>query len=63
MSADVLTGLLVTLAVLWMAGVAFAVWWLMRVVTPFIRDIMETGGEEEKRKVMDALYPPRFRRD
>lgn len=60
---DALTVLIAALAILWVAGVAFAIWWLMRVVTPFIRDVMETGDEEDKRKVINALYPPRFRRD
>jgi flagellar basal body-associated protein FliL len=60
---DALTVLIAALVVLWIAGVAFAVWWLSSRVVPLVRDILETGGEEEKRKVIDALYPPRFRRD
>lgn len=60
---DALTVLIAVLAILWVAGVAFAFWWLNRVVTPAVREILEQGGEEGERKVINALYPPRFRRD
>lgn len=60
---DALTVLIAILAILWVAGVAFAFWWLNRVVTPAVREILEQGGEEGERKVINALYPPRFRRD
>jgi flagellar basal body-associated protein FliL len=59
---DALTVFMVALVVLWIAGVAFAVWWLFSRVTPLVREVMESGDEEEKRKVINALYPPRFRR-
>jgi hypothetical protein len=60
---DALTVLIAALAILWVAGVAFAVWWLSSVITPAVREILESGDEEERRKVINALYPPRFRRD
>lgn len=60
---DALTVLIVALAVLWIAGVTFAIWWLNRVITPAVREILKEGGLEGQRKVIDALYPPRFRRD
>lgn len=57
---DALTVLIAILVTLWVAGVAFAVWWLNKVITPAVREILEEGGEEERRKVINALYPPRF---
>jgi hypothetical protein len=60
---DALTVVIVILAALWAAGVAFSVWWLNRVVTPLVREVMESGSEEERRKIINALYPPRFPRD
>lgn len=60
---DALTVLLVILAILWVAGVAISIWWLMFRVTPAIRELLESGDEEARAKVINALYPPRFRRD
>jgi flagellar basal body-associated protein FliL len=60
---DALTVAIAVLVTLWVAGVAFAVWWLSSVITPAVREILESGDEEERRKVINALYPPRFRRD
>ena len=60
---DALTVLIVALAILWIAGVTFAIWWLNKVITPAVREILEVEGEEGERKVINALYPPRFRRD
>jgi hypothetical protein len=59
---DVLTVVLVTLVILWIAGVALSVWWLMFKVTPAIKELMELGDEEDRAKVINALYPPRFPR-
>lgn len=60
---DALTVFIVILAILWVAGVAISIWWLTFKVTPAIRELMESGDQEDRAKVINALYPPRFRRD
>jgi hypothetical protein len=54
---------LVALITLWVVGVILFWGWVSIKVVPLLRDTMENGTSEEKEKVRNALYPPRFFRD
>lgn len=57
----------VTAVLLWAVGVWFVLVTLVgfivyRKLMPGIREIMESGTEAEKREVLKAVFPPRFKR-
>lgn len=47
---------------IWITVVAGASWYISKKIMPGIRDIMENGTEAEKREVIKAVFPPRFKR-
>ena len=62
MNVNPLAEVLLVIMGIWVALVAGIVWYIRKKIMPGIRDIMEFGTEAEKREVIKAVFPPRFKR-
>jgi hypothetical protein len=62
MIIDTATEILLWLIGVWITAVAGITWYISKKIMPGIRNIMEHGTEAEKREVIKAVFPPRFKR-